>query len=239
MPTDFMMKVFETDNVAELIDKHRLAAISSRVARSYDVDKQSRMEWEDNTEKALKLANMEPEYKDFPFRNASNIKHPMISRAVIQFSSNAMGEIVRNGKLSNMLIKGSDPDGQKMARANRVENYINYKLVEETSRYETVLDKSLHHLATVGTIFRKTYYDPIKKETLTELCLYNEVAVNNNISCLEDARRITHVQHVHTNTLVEWIRAGLYLELTDEELGIAKDGIGEDDLTVSVHEILE
>lgn len=160
----------------------------------------------------------------------------MIARAIIQFTSNLLGELVRRDKVVDNVVMGQDPDGSKARRGRRVEDFMNYQLLIKNQRWQDGLERSLQLLATVGVIFRKMHFDPIKGDNISELCLHTEIYVNNDITSLEDARRITHIQKVHSNTLLEMIRGGYYSDLTDEELNLTDDHKDSDN---KMHEIVE
>lgn len=236
MPTEFFEKALEQKNMTDMVDDKKLTAIAQRVINTYQTDKDSRADWDRTADKALKLAKMEHQTKDHPWPGAANIKHPMIARAIIQFTSNLLSELIRKDKVVESKVNGRDDDGAKHRRGTRVDEFMNYQLLVKSSRWSDALERSLQLLASVGIVFRKVYFDPIKNENMSELCLHTEVYVNNNITSLEDARRITHIQKVHSNTLLEWMRAGHYAELTDEELKLDSE---DDDLDTTMHEIVE
>jgi chaperonin GroES len=236
MPTEFFEDAVTLKNLATKLDDKVLDSIAHSVIESFEQDKESRADWDRMAEKALKLAKMEWEPKDHPWPGAANIKHPMIARAIIQFTSNLLSELVRRDKVVNSVVMGQDPEGSKARRGRRVEDFMNFQLLVKNQRWQDGLERSLQLLATVGVIFRKMYFDPIKGDNISELCLHTEIYVNNDITSLEDARRITHIQKVHSNTLLEWIRGGYYSDLTDDELMLTDDHKDDDS---KMHEIVE
>ena len=74
-------------NIAEDLDDTQLADIAQRVYREYEIDEESREEWMSRMKGWLKLAMQVYEKKDSPFENAANIKHPLLTTAAVQFSS--------------------------------------------------------------------------------------------------------------------------------------------------------
>ncbi len=155
-------KIMDLPNIADKLDEEDLKRLSEEVIRSFELDHQSRHEWERLTEQALDVIELKHEPKHHPWPNASSVKYPLISTAVIQFASRQMPELVRNGKVAHAQVIGRDEDGSKEARAKRVTQHMSFQLLHEMEEWEDDLDKLLHMLASVGTVFKKTYYDPIK-----------------------------------------------------------------------------
>ena len=237
-----LKKTFELDeiinlpNIADQLDEDDLAHISSEVITSYEHDKDSRHDWERLTEKALDVIELKHEMKHTPWPNASNVKYPLISTAVIQFASRQMPSLIRNGKVVESQVIGKDLTGEKEKRAGRVSKHMSYQLLHEMEEWEDELDKMLHMLASVGTVFKKTYWDPVKQRPISQLCTYNDIYIHEDVKSLEEARRITHKVQMHKNDIIERMRLGLYSEMNPAELDReAMDSMQ----NTSIHEILE
>lgn len=95
-------------NLAELLEPEELSAIAQEVLRNYDIDVQNRRDWDQQAERALKLAKQVLERKSTPWAGASNVKHPLITVATIQFAARAYPEICKTGKVVKCQITGED-----------------------------------------------------------------------------------------------------------------------------------
>jgi chaperonin GroES len=60
-------------------------------------------------EEGQKLVQLTEEPKSFPFKNASNVKYPLLTNAAVQFSSRAYPSIVQGNSVVRPKIVGSDP----------------------------------------------------------------------------------------------------------------------------------
>ena len=229
-------EIINLPNIAEKMNEEDLSRLATEVISSVDLDRQSRDEWERLTEKSLDLIELKHEMKHNPWPNASSVKYPLISTAVIQFASRQMPVMIRNGKVAEIQTIGADPTGEKADRATRVSKHMSYQLLHQMEEWEDELDKMLHMLASVGTVFKKTFYDPIKKRPVSQLCLYDEIIINNDVKNIEDARRITHLVQMHKNDIIERMRLGLYSEMTPSELDReALESLQQE----SIHEVFE
>ena len=208
----------KSKNIAELLEDDELAKISQQVISGYDIDKESRAEWEEIIDKAMDIAKQTMETKNHPWPNASNIKFPLITKGAIDFASRMLPELIKNDKIVKVASVGVDPEGIIARRANRVQEHMSYQILKQSDDWEENMDKVLHVLPILGTVFKKTYFDPINERPVSEMCLPSKIVVNYNTESLEKCRRITHEFTFYTNDIVERIRAGLYLDVDIEKL---------------------
>jgi len=202
-----------SNNIAELLDDSQLATIGQQVKRGYEIDEESRDEWLSIVNQAMDIAKQVMVKKSFPWENASNIKYPMIAQASIDYASRTLPEIIQNDKIVKAVVLGNDDDNSKYARANRVSKFMSYQLVDQHSDWEEGMDRLLHILPILGTVFKKTYYDETEKYNCSELCLPDKIVVNYNTQSMEMARRVTHCILLSDNDIIERQRRGMFLDI--------------------------
>lgn len=207
-----------SDNVAEILNGGFRDSLAKQVIADYELDRETMGEWLRVTEKAIELASQDIKIKTEPWQGAANVKHAIILEACIQFAARAYPEIVRDAKVVKSRVVGADPDGAKAARAIRIENHMNYQLMDEMSEWDGDLDRLLHVLAMVGTVFKKTYYCPIEKRNVSEMCLPQKVTINQAVQNLETARRITHEIELYPSQITERKREGVFLDVDLDEV---------------------
>ena len=215
-------------NVAALLDDDELSRIASKVIAGHEIDEASRSEWFETTRAAMDLAKQVVTAKNTPWTGASNIKYPLITRAAIDFASRTLPVIIQNDRVVQLSVIGRDSMGEKLNRARRVGKYMSYQLLFSDDDWEDQTDKLLHILPVVGTVFKKTYYHPLKKHPVSEVCEPEDIVVNSNIKSLEDARRIGHKLFPYRNDIIERIRAEVYSDI-DVELLCSSEGYETDD----------
>lgn len=82
------------ENLADEIDKDDLSKIGNDAVQAYDVDLDSRREWDEMNHEWMKLALQIKENKTYPWKDAANIKYPLLTTAALQFSARAYPSLV-------------------------------------------------------------------------------------------------------------------------------------------------
>lgn len=214
-------KLENSDNIAELLDNKKLMEIGNQVVEGYEIDETSRVEWKDLVNHVMKIMNQKLEHKNTPWPGASNLKFPIITKAVLNYVARTIPEYIQGDKVVQCTTIGADPNQEKFRRANNVSLFMSWQLLNDMKGWSVGLDKLFTVVATRGVAFKKTYYDPLRDKPVSELCLPDKICVNHDIKHLHEAQRITHIIEMSQNDVVERQRAGLYIE--DIELEDLRD----------------
>lgn len=226
-------------NIAEEMDAAELSKIGERVVREYEIDKNSRSEWKEKTEKAMEMALQVAKEKQFPWPKASNVIYPLMTNAAIQFAARAYPAIVANRSVVKGVVIGNDdgepemgPNGQpvtmpdaqgqpvivwkrepgaKQAMADNIGEHMSWQLLDEQTEWEAETDQLLHLLPIVGCVFRKTYFDPAKSRNASLMVSPMNFVVNYHAKSLETAPRCTEEIKYYPLEIEEMQRAGLWL----------------------------
>jgi chaperonin GroES len=215
-----LQEFIDKPNLTDELADEKLVEIGNKIISDYELDKTSRAPWEQINAEAMKLAKQVMEEKTFPWKDASNVKYPLVIMATIQLAATAYSQLIVNDRIVKAHVKKGvpDPDGQLEKQANIISDYMSEQLLIDNNTWEEGMDKLLHSWPILGTSFKKLYYDPITKEPCYDLCNPDDVVVNNNIKSLETARRITHKVYYHKNDIIERIRAGIFRDVDLEKL---------------------
>jgi len=201
-------------NIAEDLDEDQLIKIGDSVITGYETDKASRAPWEKDLKTWTELALQVASEKTYPWPNAANIKYPLLATAAMQFAARAYPTLVpSNGKIVKCRVIGSDPDGQKTARATRISTHMSYQLLEEMDGWEEDMDKLLITLPIAGTCFKKTYWDSAKQKNCSKLVLPKSLVVNYFCRSLEDAERVSEVFYLTKRQIKERQNNEIYLDV--------------------------
>lgn len=215
-----ILDLYSAINVVDLLEEETLTQIGALVVHEYDLDKESCKEWQDTNDTAMEIAQQITTIKDTPWEDAANIKFPLMTTAAIQYAARTYPEIIRNSKVVNAQVLGSDPDGQKEAKAKRISEHMSAQLLLEDPEWEAGTDKLLHSLAIIGLVFKKTYWDELEKRNCSTMISPDDLIVNKDIRSIETARRITHKICMYKNDIISAVRFGIYSDtILDTLLG--------------------
>jgi chaperonin GroES len=204
----------EKTNVAETLSDDQLEDISAQVSEGFEADLRSRQHWEDNLKEWTKLALQVKETKTWPWVNASNVKYPLVSIASMQFNARAYPSLVpATSDVVKVEVIGKDPTGQKLEKAKRIGKYMSYQILNQMDGWEEDMDKLLLMLPIVGTVFKKTYYDSVKKQNVSELVLPKNLVVNYWAKSLENAERISEMLDMSERRVKEKQMSGAFLDV--------------------------
>lgn len=100
---DKLNSFLEMKNIADTVDDNILKDIGSRVVSDFDIDKDSRKDWEGIQETALELAR---QLRTNRGEGMANIKYPTLATAAIQFSARAYSNIIKGRDVVKAKIIG-------------------------------------------------------------------------------------------------------------------------------------
>ena len=207
-------KLLEQVNIAEHLKKEQLKKIGADVSDGYKRDLRSKDAWDKQVDTWVKLAAQIKEEKSYPWPKASNIKYPLLATAAMQFAARAYPSLIpADGKVVQFKVVGADPQGMKAVKADKLAKHMNYQLMEEMSDWEEDMDHLLIQLPIVGCLFKKTYFDPIKKQNASKLLGPKDLVVNYWASSLDSAYRVTEICPMTKNELRSQQLAKIYLDI--------------------------
>lgn len=210
--TDSIRALAELINIAEKLSDDDLNTIGADAKQGYEYDLSSRTNWEQQIDEWMRLATQVRDVKTFPWSHASNVKYPLLTTAAMQFAARAYPSLIpSNGQVVKSKVIGKDPDGSKLELASRVDTFMSYQLMHDMSGWEEDMDKLLIMLPVVGTVFKKTYWDPVTKQNKSKLILPKNLVVNYWTESLECSERISERIEMSPRVFEERKRAGIFL----------------------------
>ena len=211
-PQPEMGEVDFNSNLVDFIDNDEIDKISSDLLSAYQMDKDSRKDWEETYTKGLDQLGLKIEERTQPWSGACGVFHPMLTEAVIRFQSQAISEIFpAKGPVKTVIVGKATEEKEK--QANRVEDYMNYLLTYEMTEYRTETEKLLFSLPLAGSAFRKVYYDPNLGRPSGIFVPSEDVVVNYGASDLETCERATHVMRESANEIRKMQVSGFYRDI--------------------------
>lgn len=208
-------------NIAPKQDQNTIADLTTKVLEGYKLDLATRKDWEDLNKQIIDLAKLLVQKKTYAGEIVANVKFPLIINACIQFAARAYPEIIKDDQVVKSKVVGKDPEELKLARANRVSNFMSFQVLNDMPDWEEGVDQLLFTLPAIGCVFKKSYFDSIERRNKSEIVFADDLVVNYFAESLERAPRVTHRIYLYHNEIVERINSGVFSEFDIRELGEA------------------
>jgi len=200
------------DNLVDFMDQAELESLGSELVGLFKADHESRSKWEESYIKGLDLLGMRFEDRTTPWDGACGVFHPMLSEAVVRFQSQTIMEIFPASGPAKTNILGKLTD-DKVAQAQRVQEYLNYLMTVEMTEYRTETEKLLFSLPIAGSAFRKVYYDQNLGRPCSMFVPAEDFVVNYGAADLQTAERVTHVMKKEANEVLKLQQSGWYADI--------------------------
>jgi hypothetical protein len=239
-------------NLADIIDDSDLNSLKNDLMGNIEADKESRSDWEKTYRNGLEYLGMKYEERSAPFEGASGVMHPLLAESVTQFQAQAYNELLPSqGPVKTQVLGMTTPETEQ--QASRVQEFMNYQLMQVMKEYDPETDQMLFYLPLSGSAFRKVYYDQNLGRAVSKFIPSEDLIVPYAATDLHSATRITHVINMSMNDIRKLQQVGFYSDVkidsasmmadeTDEiqeeidELQGVSPSYGDDD-TCKVHEI--
>lgn len=236
----YLIDQIDEVNLAERYAPDVLDKLGQLVLFEFDIDENSRADWKDKAEKAMKFATQEAEEKQYPWPKASNVIYPLITEAAIQFNARTYPAIIQNRNVVKGVVWGTDkgtpatengkpdgrpklhPDGtpiwlsapgEKRKRADRLGDHMSWQLLEEMPEWEAQTDSLLLQIPIMGGACRKTYRDPMEERNRSLLVPLVNLVWNYHAPSFEDAPRHTEILTLYPHQIEEFERGNVFLPL--------------------------
>lgn len=208
---DVHKQFLSSSNIAKFLNEEWLDECGTYLHEKVLQDIISRSEYDENNQGWMELALQVQEEKSWPWENSSNVKHPMLIFAAMQFNARSYPALVSGPDLAKAVVTGYDPDGEKSKRAKRVGKHLSAQILHHMDEWEDEMDRLLFCTPLVGTQFKKVYHDSIYEKHRSEVVSLDAIAINYDAKSLKTAR-ITHILSYSPNDVEEFVREGIWLK---------------------------
>jgi hypothetical protein len=220
-------------NLVSYFTTQELGEIADDLVEAWKEDDKSREEWKSAYTKGLDLLGIQIEEKSEPFLGASGVYHPLLAEATVQFQAQAYKEILPPGGPVLGKVVG-DETSDRIAQANRVQDYLNYQILDIMEEYDEDMDQLLFYLPLSGSAFKKVYHDPVLNRSVSEFIMADHLTVPYGTKSLATAIRISHDFILGGNRLLEYQATGFY---SSEHTPDPIDDSVSDEITDAVDEL--
>lgn len=203
-------------NLAEKIDDP--ITLGLKLKEYVEVDLRSRAPWEQRMLNGLQIIGLEDVPDDaVAFEGAARVNHPGLAEAMVQFEARAMAELMPPEGPVKAGVYGRSTE-EKEAQAVRVQDYMNYQLMDEDDEYVTETEELLMYAPYAGSAFRKVGIDPVIGRTRSRFVPATDFIVPYYAKSLKTAPRYTHRFTMPLNTFKRAVEAGYYVDADFDHL---------------------
>ena len=210
-------------NLAEVLPDDILGKIANDLLSSIKGDKQSRNEWEKTYTDGLKYLGMKfDEGRSQPFEGSSGVIHPILAESVTQFQAQAYKEMLpAKGPVKTEIIGARTVETEN--QAERVQEFMNYYIMNVMEEYDPELDQMLFYLPLAGSAFKKVYFDFVLNRAISKFIPPEDLIVPYEAADISSAERITHAINMSGNEIKKQQLTGFYANVD-----IGSDGYADD-----------
>ena len=199
-------------NLAEELDSSELSTIKNDLMANVDSDKDSRSDWEKTYREGLEQLGMKYEERTQPFEGASGVMHPLLAESVTQFQAQAYNELLPSqGPVKTQVLGMTTAESEQ--QASRVQEFMNYQLMQVMKEYDSETDQMLFYLPLSGSAFRKVYYDQNLGRAVSKFIPSEDLIVPYSATDLHSATRITHCIDMSINDIKKLQQVGFYRDV--------------------------
>ena len=136
----------------------------------------------------------------------------MLAESVTQFQAQAYKELLpADGPVKSQILGDRTPERE--SQAQRVQEFMNYMVMEKMEEYTPEFDQMLFYLPLAGSTFKKVYYDEIMQRAVSKFIPAEDMVVPYYATDLKDAERITHVLKMSENDILKKQKSGFYRDV--------------------------
>jgi hypothetical protein len=213
------------ENLAEFLDDSILQDISNELVQQIEDDLDSRDEWVELLEEGIEQLGFKTEEKEFPFQGAANVFSPAFRQAYLSFGATFKAECLPpQGPVKTTIV--GDANDEINSKGQRVESWMNYFLTEVAKEYYPDTEQAGNWCALQGSVFKKTYFDPVLRRPTSLYVKPQNFIVNFGASTLANATRVTELLTLTKKDLRLRQLSGMYRDI---ELSPADSFMMEDD----------
>lgn len=208
--TDSEQPTGHYDNLIGVIDDADRKRLATDIIDWVRWDEDSRRDWSNREKEGIRLLGVSDRVSGgAAFEGASKVVHPLLAESVVQFHARALAEIwPPDGPVKSIVLGDQTPE--RLAQAERVQDYMNYQYTEDMPGAFEEEDALLFRLPISGSVFKKVYYDPLERKACSRMVEPADLIVPFSATDLASAPRYTHRYREMHNTVLKKQQAGYY-----------------------------
>jgi hypothetical protein len=156
-----------------------------------------------------------------------------LAESVTQFQAQAYKELLPSkGPVKTEIVGARSPEVEM--QAGRVQDFMNYYIMNVMQEYDPELDMLLFYLPLAGSAFKKVYFDTGSSRAMSKFIEPQDLVVPYEAPDLFSAERVTHVLNMSRNEIKKQQLSGFY---ADVELKGGSMTVNRSDIEEQIDEI--
>jgi hypothetical protein len=202
------------ENLAEFISESKLSSIASELCDLIDKDKEARKDRDMQYEEGIKRTGLGKEAPGgADFEGASDVVHPVLAEACVDYASAAIKEIFPPDGPVKMHYLSTNSDPAQIEKAENKRDFLNWQLTKQIVEYRSDLEVLLTQQPLGGSQYLKFFYDDSKKRICCEFVPIDKVYLPFSASSFLSAQRFTIVDTITQYELERRTKSGFYRDL--------------------------
>lgn len=200
------------DNLAESLPEEVLNSLGRKYLDLIEEDRECRKKRDKMYADGLKKAGLGgPAPGGADFDGASRVTHPALAEAYVDFSSSSIKELFPPNGPVRTKIDGK-PNKEKMDRAKRKCEFMNWQLTREIPSYRPELERLLTQLPAGGSQYMKLYWDESSGRPDAEFVPIDYIVLPPEARNFFDVQRKFHAMKTSKLTYDRRVSSGQYVD---------------------------
>lgn len=203
-----------SENLAETMGDDELSKLAEQVITWKENDESSRSEWYASLTEGMKLLGLKISDRSTPFAGATGVFDTLMLEAVLRNQAQTASELLPAGGPVKTQIMGI-PTEETEQRATRVKDFMNWWFTDAAPEWVEAHEQMYLWRAIVGSVFTKTYQDPILKRPVSPWLGPEQLIISYHSDPeMESCARISEVMSLTFKEIRERQLSGFYRDIS-------------------------
>jgi hypothetical protein len=205
------------DNIVDMIPDDELTRLGSQLEESIERDKKSRERRDKEYAEAIKRTGLGKEAPGgAEFTGASRAVHPMLTEAAVDYGARAVKELLPPNGPVKTYIPGENINSERMEKADRVKNYMNWQFLKQMKGFRPELEQLLPQNALSGSQYMRITPDWSKNKTrpCPRFVPQDQIYIPYSASNFYTAERQTYAEPVTKMEFEDRVKDGMYKDIS-------------------------
>lgn len=202
------------ENLAVTLPESTLDALAQKYLDHIDEDTEARKDRDKQQADGIKKSGIgEPAPGGADFEGASRVTHPVLTESYIDFAASAIKELFPPNGPVKIKVEGK-PNKEKMDKAKRKAEFMNWQLIREIPSYRPELERLLTQLPVGGSQYMKLYWNDGQGRPDVEFVPIDDMVLPYEARNFFDLQRKFHKMTLSDFTYQNRIQSGSYRDLS-------------------------